>query len=107
MRDFEGRVTHHEIVVGVTSLTKYQAPPARLLRLVRGHWGIENRLHWVRDMAFDEDRCRARKGSEAHALASLRNLAIGVLRIAGAVNIAAALRHCAHQAEAALRLMGV
>ncbi|HVM13175.1 MAG TPA: ISAs1 family transposase, partial [Egibacteraceae bacterium] len=57
------------------------------------HWGIENRLHWVRDVTFDEDRSTVRTGHAPHVMAALRNLAITTLRLAGATNIAAALRH--------------
>jgi predicted transposase YbfD/YdcC len=45
-----------EVVYGVTSLPPERATPARLLELVRGHWAIENKSHWVRDVTFDEDR---------------------------------------------------
>ena len=58
-----------------------RTPPQRLLRLARDHWGIENRLHYVRDVAFAEDRCRVRAG--ARPLASLRNFAITLIRRAG------------------------
>ena len=61
-----------EIAYIVTSLTAAKAGPARLLALSRGHWSIENRLHYVRDVSFDEDRCRARAGGRV--LATLRNL---------------------------------
>jgi predicted transposase YbfD/YdcC len=44
------------VVYGVTSLPPERATPARLLELVRGHWAIENKSHWVRDVTFDEDR---------------------------------------------------
>lgn len=60
-----------EIVYLITSLPPETASPQRLLRLARDHWGIENRLHYVRDVAFAEDRCRVRAG--ARPLASLRN----------------------------------
>lgn len=103
----DGTPLSHEAVYGLTSLPATQADPARLLDLNRGHWGIENRLHWVRDMTFDEDRSRLRRGATAHAMASLRNLAIGILRRAGASNIAAALRHCAAQLHTVLRLIGL
>ena len=82
-----------ETVYGITSLTKEAANPERLLSLSRNHWSIENRLHWVRDVTFDEDRCRIRKGAGAQVMATLRNLAISLLRMAGATNIAKALRH--------------
>lgn len=103
----DGTPLGHEVVFGLTSLPSTQADPARVLELNRGHWAIENRLHWVRDMTFDEDRSRLRRGATAHAMASLRNLAIGILRRAGATNIAAALRHCAAHLHKVLRLIGL
>jgi hypothetical protein len=95
------------VAYGITSLPPAKADPARLLALNRGHWAIENRLPWVRDMIFDEDRCRARKGAGAHGLASLRNLAISLLRLAGAENIAEALRDCPWNRALAFRLIGL
>lgn len=53
---------HTETIYGVTSLSPAQASPARVLPLIRNHWTIENRLHWVREVTFDEDRCRIRRG---------------------------------------------
>ncbi len=96
-----------EIVQGLSSLPAERASPARLLALSRGHWTIENRLHWVRDVTFDEDRCRIRTGAGAQVMASLRNLAISLLRLAGARYIAPALRHCARSDPQALRLIGL
>jgi hypothetical protein len=78
-----------------------------LLELSRGHWAIENRLHWVRDVTFDEDRCRIRKGAGAQVMASLRNLAISLLRMAGASYIAPALRACSRLGQNVLRLIGL
>jgi hypothetical protein len=78
-----------------------------LLELSRGHWAIENRLHWVRDVTFDEDRCRIRKGAGAQVMASLRNLAISLLRMAGARYIAPALRACSRLGQNVLRLIGL
>jgi predicted transposase YbfD/YdcC len=97
----------HEVVYGVTSLSAEAASPARLLALARGHWSIENRSHWVRDHTFDEDRCRARRGRGAWMLAALRNLAIGLLRLAKANSIAAGVRSCAQVVTRAMRLLGV
>jgi predicted transposase YbfD/YdcC len=82
-----------EIAYAVTSLTSEQATTAELARWVRGHWCIENRLHWVRDVTLDEDRSQIRTGNGPRVMASLRNLAISVLRLNGATNIAQALRH--------------
>lgn len=84
--------TEVEVTYAVTSVPPQRADAARLLRWLRGHWGIENRLHWVRDVTFDEDRCQVRSGAAPQALAACRNLAIGLLRRRGYTNIAAALR---------------
>ena len=97
----------HEVVFGVTSLAPAQADPAQLLALNRHHWGIENKLHYVRDVTFDEDRSRVRKNAGPHVMASLRNLAISLLRLAGADNIAEAVRACGRRETRALRLLGI
>lgn len=96
-----------ETVYGVTSLVPEKAGPVRLLALNRQHWGIENGVHYVRDMSFDEDRCRIRKRAGAQVMATLRNLAISLLRLAAAANIAAALRFCSRCRLRSLRLIGV
>lgn len=91
----------------ITDLAPEQAGAAELLAINRGHWSIENRLHYVRDMAYNEDRCRARTGNTARALACLRNFAISVLRLFNVSNITAALRDLAarpHRVLAMLRL---
>jgi Transposase DDE domain len=80
-------------VYAITSLTSFDADPALLAGWIRGYWSIENRLHWVRDVVFDEDRSQARTGAGPHVMAALRNLAITALRLSGATDIAAALRH--------------
>jgi predicted transposase YbfD/YdcC len=86
-----------ETCYAVTSLTMTQASAARLAAIIRGHWGIEDRLHWVRDMDFDEDRSQVRTASGPRIMASLRNLVITILRLAGATSIAAALRYHARR----------
>ena len=60
---------------------------------VRGHWEIENRLHWVRDVTYQEDKSLVRTGNAPRVMASLRSLAISLLRIDGHSNIAAVNRH--------------
>jgi predicted transposase YbfD/YdcC len=79
----------------ITSLSPEQGSPARLMQLNRGQWEIENRSHWVRDVTFDEDRCQIRTGSGPRVMASLRNFAIGLLRLLGHHCIAKAVRHFA------------
>ncbi len=97
----------HEIVYGLTSLTPQRADAARLLQLVRGHWCIENRIHWVRDVTFDEDRSTVRRDHIPQVMAALRNLTIGLARLAGHTNIAAACRYYAARPWAALALLGL
>jgi predicted transposase YbfD/YdcC len=70
-----------EIAYLVTSLSAAQANPDRLLQLNRAHWAIENKLHHVRDVTFNEDRCRVRAG--ARGLAALRNLTLSLIRKRG------------------------
>jgi predicted transposase YbfD/YdcC len=82
-----------EVVYLITSADHAAAPPAVLAGWVQEHWGIENRLHWVRDVTYDEDRSQTRTGNAAHVMATLRNTAIGLLRLNGWTNIAAGLRH--------------
>lgn len=88
-----------EVVYLITSATHHDAPPAVLAAWVQGHWCIENALHWVRDVAYDEDRSQIRTGSAPHVMASLRNTAISLLRLAGWDNISAALRHHARNPD--------
>jgi predicted transposase YbfD/YdcC len=93
--------TREETVYAVTSLPPGSASPQQLLELWRGHWGIENRLHWVRDVTMDEDRCQVRTGAGPQVMAAFRNVTISLLRLAGKANVAAAFRrHAAHPAEA-------
>jgi len=99
--------TRKETVYGITSLTPDKADPQRLLLLNRNHWSIENRSHYVRDMAFDEDRQQIRKGNGPRMMACLRNFAISLLRLAGAVNITKALRDCLASPLLVLRLLGL
>ena len=103
----KGRKSTVENCFVVTSLDTEKADPARVLALNRGHWQIENRLHYVRDWTYDEDRSQVRRGNRPHAMASLRNMAISLLRLAGATNIAAATRELGRKPHAVARLIGV
>ncbi len=99
--------TTGEIVYAITSLSPGHATPAQLAALLRGHWGIENRLHWVRDTGYAEDASQVRAGTAAHLMASLRNLAISIHRLAGHTNLAAATRHYARNPHHAIQLTGL
>jgi hypothetical protein len=96
-----------DTVYGMTSLSRDKAEAVRLLRLTRGHWAIENRSHWVRDVTFDEDRSQVRQGNIPQVLAAIRNLAIGLIRLAGHTSVARACRRHAAQPQEALALMGI
>jgi predicted transposase YbfD/YdcC len=86
-----------ETVYAITSLTAVQVSPAGLAGIIRGHWAIEDRLHWIRDVTYDEDRSQIRTGNGPRIMAALRNLAITILRLTGHASIAAALRHHARR----------
>ena len=72
-------VTTVEVVHGITSLSEEKADAKRLLAVTRGHWGIENGLHYVRDVTMGEDASRVRKGSAPQVMAALRNVVVYVL----------------------------
>lgn len=96
-----------ETVYGMTDLPRALAAPSDLLTLVRGHWHIENKSHYVRDVTFDEDRSRVRCGNIPQLMASLRNVCIALMRVAQRRNIAATCRQFAAQPEKALNLLGL
>ena len=83
----DGRKRKPETVYLLTSLPPEQATPRRLLRLNRCYWGIENRIHWVRDVALREDHSRIRKGTLPRLLAAFANFAISLLRLLKTPNI--------------------
>jgi predicted transposase YbfD/YdcC len=84
-----------ETAYGISSLPVGEANARRLLGLVRGHWGIENRLHGVRDVTLGEDGCRVRSGTAPQVLAATRNAVVHLLEEVEAASKAAALRHFA------------
>jgi predicted transposase YbfD/YdcC len=88
----DGQRTGKDIVHGIVSLDADLAGPQHLNAYARGHWCVENRLHWVRDVTFHEDNSQLRTGTAPRALASFRNLALNTFRLAGRVNIAHARR---------------
>ncbi|MFF5291824.1 ISAs1 family transposase [Paractinoplanes globisporus] len=96
-----------ETIYAITNLRVHQARPAQLAAWIRRHWHIENQLHWVRDVTYDEDRSQIRTGTGPQVMAVLRNAAIGALRLAGITNIAAANRHHARDSTRPLALLGI
>lgn len=98
---------HTEALEGLTSRTAEAADAQQVLGFLRDHWRIEDQSHWVRDVTFDEDRSQVRCGAIPEVMAAFRTTAIGLLRVAGETNIAAACRRCAAQPWRALALIGI
>ena len=96
-----------EVEYAVTSASRDRADATDLLSWWRGHWGIENKLHWVRDATFGEDHSRIRTGHAPEIFAALRNAAINVLRLQNVTNVAAALRHYVHRVADLLKVTGI
>lgn len=82
-----GELLSHEREFFVTSLSPQRASPAQLLQINRGHWTIENKSHYVRDVSFNEDASRVRKGSSAQGMAAFRNVTLAMLRRVGVTRI--------------------
>ena len=90
-----------EVVYGLTSLSPQQASPKKLIRLLRSYWGIENGLHYRRDVTLHEDDTRLTVGQAGHNMAIFNNLAIGLCLRNGYHNLASARRRfCAKPADA-------
>jgi predicted transposase YbfD/YdcC len=92
-----------EVVYLITS--DRDADAVTLAAWIRGHWHIENKLHWVRDVTYQEDKSLVRTGNAPRVMATLRRLAISILRLDGHANIAAANRHHARDPERTLKLL--
>lgn len=105
--DLAGGRTRTEVAYGVTSLTAAQADAERAAGLTRSHWQIENKVNWVRDVTFREDAGRIRTGQGPRVMATLRNLAIGLLHQAGRSDITAALRWMHRDPARPLVLLGL
>lgn len=97
----------YEVVFGITSHSAKKAKPKHLLEFNRGHWGIENRLHYVRDVTFGEDKSTVRTKSAPRVMATIRNLAISLLRLNKVTNIAKAIRYYAAKPHLTLNLIGL
>lgn len=91
----------------ITSLDAREAAPAHLAGYVRGQWTIENKVHYVRDVTYREDASRVRTGSHPRIMATLRNLAIGLIRQAGYTKIAATIRKIKHDTGLLIAILGL
>ena len=91
----------------ITSLDAREAAPVHLAGYVRGQWTIENKVHWVRDVTFREDSSRVRTGPRPRIMATLRNLAIGLIRQAGHTRIAPVIRKIRHDTALLLAILGL
>lgn len=98
---------HKETVHALTSLPTHLAGPVAIGGLIRGHWGIENGLHWRRDVTWSEDKSQVRKGNAPHVMAILRNIAITLLKLNGHRNLARATRRLRNQPGTVLTMIGL
>jgi predicted transposase YbfD/YdcC len=105
LTDHKTKAKHQETVYAISSLTVTDASPQQLASWLRGHWAIENRLHWVRDVTYAEDHSQIRTGAGPQVMAALRNTAIGLLRLDGHDNIAKALRRNARNPHRPIKLL--
>lgn len=94
-----------EVVYAICSLPFEHAPPKLLASWIREHWRIENQVHYVRDVTFDEDRSTVRVGHGPQVMATLRNVAISLHRRAGQSNVARACRYLAANPHHAVDLV--
>jgi predicted transposase YbfD/YdcC len=104
--DLYGRPVSAVAALGVASPEPGQAGPADLARYVREQWSIES-LHWIRDTLYQEDKSRVRTRSGPRAMAALRNLAIGALRMAGRTDITEATRWAARSMDRPFTILGL
>jgi len=109
----EREVTHKksgnryvEVSYGMTSLPRSGADASELGRLIRGHWTIEGKVHYVRDVTMGEDASTVHVGNVAQVMVALRNTTLSLLRTEGYKNIAAARRYFAANPRQAIRLIG-
>ncbi len=107
VRNLDGTPRSAVAALGITSMTTQRGSPAVIAASVRGHWGIENKLHWVRDVTYGEDASRVRTRNAPHNMASMRNLVIGALRADGWASIASGLRWAGRDYLNALSLLNL
>jgi predicted transposase YbfD/YdcC len=99
--------TSQETRYFITGAPRELADAGVLLTWARGHWSIENRSHYVRDVTLGEDASRIRKGCGPEIMAALRNTAMGFLRATGATKIAETIRRNASQVGKLFTKLGI
>lgn len=105
-RTKDGQTTT-ETAYYITSLSRHKASTARLAQLIRDHWGrMENGVHWVRDVVFDEDRCTIWRGHSPHNWATVRNAALNLLRYLKTDNLASKLRSFTRNSRRLFAILG-
>jgi len=97
--------TRHQIIYGITSLSAEQASPEQLLEMLRSYWGIENGLHYRRDVSLHEDRTRFSKHSAAHVMSIINNIVLGLISKTGYQFVPSARRYFAANLREALNLL--
>jgi predicted transposase YbfD/YdcC len=105
-RRYKGKMTV-ETSYAISGVPRHLADARRFAGWWRGHWGIENRIHWVRDIAFREDQCGVKLGNGPECLSIFRNTVIKTLRLDGVKNIASQLRKNAYQITRLLTKLGI
>jgi hypothetical protein len=96
-----------EVEYGLLSLAPDQIDLPTVLARWRGHWSIENRLHWSRDVVMAEDASQVRSGHAPQALAALRNTVISLVHCLGHASLSAARRHFGLNLHEALSIVGI
>ena len=97
--------TRHEILYGITSLSAEQASPDKLLKMLRSYWGIENGLHYRRDVTLHEDQTRFTKDSAAHIMSIINNIVLALISKTGYTFAPSARRYFAANLEKAFNLL--
>ena len=100
-------MTRQQIRYGITSLPATVSDAARLADLNRGHWQVENALHYVKDVTLGEDASQTHVGNGADVFTMVRNIAISLIRQSGHRDIAAQLRRYSSCPYDALALLGI
>lgn len=93
---------YHQVVCYISSL---RGNAQEFAQGIRGHWGIENSLHWVKDVVFEEDSSTIRQGNAPANLSIIRAIALNILRRNGHASITTARRVLSHELDKLLRLV--